>query len=325
MDIGFISAEAKTLHTFFVSIFYTLSTILLLIGVLLEYFKMPIGGALGFPQLVGRTLIAAILLAAYPEISNMVAAVADAVADKVGDLNSFHHLLESAGAALKEHSWSWTSVGDTLLSVVSYLAYFVLYITVFFFDAAIVYCLVLLYIFSPLMIAFYILPATSGMTTGLFRTLFEIASWKIVWSVLGTLLWSTALNNFKNSGQGNFITLLALTLMLTLSIVLTPMVVRNLISGALSGIASQTAGLAAMGLSAGFLTPAAIAGGAKMATAKTGGWALKTTGQGLSKSWKATKSAGSQIRKTFSSPSYASLPNNVIQFPKRDSDSKKKE
>lgn len=75
MDIHFISAEAKTLHTFFVSIFYTLSTILLLIGVvLLEYFKMPVGGSLRFPQLVGRTLIAAILLAAYPEISNMVAA-----------------------------------------------------------------------------------------------------------------------------------------------------------------------------------------------------------------------------------------------------------
>jgi hypothetical protein len=44
---------------------------------------------------------------------------------------------------------------------------------------------------------------TAGMTTGLFRTLFEIVSWNIVWSVLGTLLWSTALNNFKYPGQGN--------------------------------------------------------------------------------------------------------------------------
>jgi len=66
MDIHFISAEAKTLHSFFVSMFYMLSTILLLIGVLLEYFKMPVGGSLSFPQLVGRTFIAAILLAAYP-------------------------------------------------------------------------------------------------------------------------------------------------------------------------------------------------------------------------------------------------------------------
>ncbi len=325
MDIGFISAEAKTLHSFFVSMFYMLSTILLLIGVLLEYFKMPVGGSLSFPQLVGRTFIAAILLAAYPEISNMVAAVADAVADKIGDLNSFHHLLESAGAALKEHSWSWTSVGDTLLSVVSYLAYFILYITVFFFDAAIVYCLVLLYIFSPLMIAFYILPQTAGMTTGLFRTLFEIATWKIVWSVLGTLLWSTALNNFKNPGQGNFITLLALTLMLTLSVILTPMVVKSLISGALSGIAGQTAGLAAMGLSAGFLSPAAVAGMAKIGTKKVGSWALKTTGQGLSKSWKATKQSSSQIRKTFSSGPSAQLPNNVIPFPKKDPQPPKKD
>lgn len=318
MDISFISAEAKTLHSFFVSMFYMLSTILLLIGVLLEYFKMPVGGALSFPQLVGRTFIAAILLAAYPEISNMVASVADAVAEKIGDLNSFSNLLQGAGNALKEHSWSWTSVGDTLLSVVSYLAYFILYITVFFFDAAIVYCLVLLYIFSPLMIAFYILPQTAGMTTGLFRTLFEIATWKIVWSVLGTLLWSTALNNFKNPGEGNFITLLALTMMLTFSIILTPLVVKSLISGALSGIASQTAGLAAVGMSAGFLTPAAVAGMAKVGTKKAGSWALKTTGQGLSKSWKATKQTHSQIRKTFSSNPSAKHPNNVIQFPKKD-------
>jgi hypothetical protein len=318
MDMSYISAEAKTLHNFFVSIFYIVATILLLIGVLIEYFKMPIGGSLGFAQLVGRTLIASVLLAAYPEISNSVATVADAIAAKIGDLNSFHNLLESAGAALKQHSWSWTSIGDTLLSVVSYLAYFILHMTVFFFDAAIVYCLVLLYIFSPLIIAFYILPQTASLTSGLFRTLFEIATWKIVWSVLGTLLWSTALNNFKNAGQGNFITLLALTLMLALSIVLTPLVVKSLISGALSGIASQTAGMAAMGMSAGVLSPVAIAGAAKVATAKTGSMALKATGAGLSKTWSATKNANSQIRNTLRANPQEPQPKNVIQFPKPD-------
>jgi hypothetical protein len=190
--------------------------------------------------------------------------------------------------------------------------------TVFFFDAAIVYCLVLLYIFSPLMIAFYILPQTASLTSGLFRTLFEIATWKIVWSVLGTLLWSSALNNFKNGGQGNFITLLALTLMLALSIVLTPLVVKSLISGALSGIASQTAGMAAMGLSAGALSPVAIAGTAKVVTAKTGSMALKATGAGLSKTWSATKNANSQIRNTLRANPQEPPPKNVIQFPKPD-------
>ena len=217
MDISWISSQAQQIHTFFVSIFYILATILLALGVLIDYFKMPIGGAPSFVQLVGRALIAAILLVAYPEISNTVAAVADAVADKLGSINSFTSVLQSAGAALKQHSWSWTSIGDTLLSVVAYAAYLILYVTVFFFDAAIVYCLTLLYIFSPLMIAFYILPGTSSMTSGLFRTLFEVATWKIVFAVLGTLLWSTALNDFSHSGQGNFITLVALTLMLAFS------------------------------------------------------------------------------------------------------------
>lgn len=295
MDISWISGEAKTLHDFFVSIFYLLSTILLLIGVLIEYFKFPLGGTPGFSQLVGRVLVAAILLAAYPEISNTVAAVSDSVAEKIGNLNSFHHVLESAGAALKEHSWSWTSIGDTLLSVVSYAAYLILYVTVFFFDAAIVYCLVLLYIFSPIMIAFYILPQTAPMTSGLFRTLFEVATWKIVFAVLGTLLWSTALNNFKNSGQGNFITLLALTLMLTFSVVLTPIVVKSLISGALSSMATQTAGLAAVGLSAGFLSPVAMAGLAKAGTAKAAGSTLKLAGRG----YQASKKGLSKVKSNF--------------------------
>ena len=296
MDISWISSEAKNIHTFFVSIFYILATLLLLIGVLIEYFKMPIGGMPAFTQLIGRALIATILLIAYPEISNAVAAVADSIAERLGDVNSFSNVLTSAGAALKQHSWSWTSMGDTLLSIVSYLAYLILYLTVYFFDAAIIYCLILLYIFSPLMIVFYILPQTASLTGGLFRTLFEVATWKIVWCVLGTLLWSTALNNFKQSGQGNFITLLALTLMLTFSILMTPVVVKQLISGALSSIATQTAGLAAMGMSAGLMSPAALAGLTKVGTKKVVAASGRFVGKGLKTS---AKFAGSTIRNRF--------------------------
>lgn len=299
MDISWISSEAKTIHAFFVSIFYVSATVLLLLGVLIEYFKMPLGGVPAFTQLIGRTLIAAILLVAYPEISNAVAAVADAVSEHLGSMNNYHQVLQAAGAALKDHSWHWTSLGDTLLSVVSYAAYLILYLTVFFFDAAIVYCLVLLYIFSPVMIVFYILPQTAGMTSGLFRTLFEVASWKIVFSVLGTLLWSTALNNFQNSHQASFITLLALTLMLAFSILLTPLVVKNLIGGALSGMASQTAGLAAVALSAGALSPAALAGATKLTTVKAAKFSGRMSGKIISKGYQGGQLVGKKIKNRF--------------------------
>jgi hypothetical protein len=309
MDLHWISAEAKTIHDFFVSIFYTLATVLLLIGIITEYFKFPLGGAPAFSQLIGRALVAGILLAAYPEISNTIATVADAIAEKLGSLNTFHEVLKSAGSAVENHSKSWTSLTDSLLALVSYGAYAILYVTVFFFDAAIVYCLVLCYVFSPLMIAFYILPQTAGMTKGLFRTVCEIATWKIVWSVLGTLLWSTALNNFKNGGEGNFITMLALTLMLAFSIMLTPLVVKSLIGGAIAGIAAQTAGLAAMGLSAGLLSPAALAGLAKAGTKKATLGTAKFIGNKVAKTYQATRGRSrplpmsSFVRKFPSSPS----------------------
>jgi hypothetical protein len=299
MDISWLSTQAKEIHTFFVSIFYLMATVLLLVGILIEYFKLPIGRMPAFSQLLGRALIAAILLAAYPEISNTVAAVADAVANRLGSINTYSSVLTSAGAVLKDHSWSWTSLGDTLLSVVAYAAYLLLYVTVFFFDAAIVYCLVLLYIFSPVMIVFYILPQTASLTSGLFRTLFEVAAWKIVWCVLGTLLWSTALHDFQVKGQ-NFITLLALTLMLALSILLTPIVVCNLISGALSSIASQTAGLAAIGMSAGVASPAAVAGMTKTGTAKAYGWGFKKTLHGTKKAYRGAKVAPRFVKGQFS-------------------------
>lgn len=105
------------------------------------------------------------------------------------------------------------------------------------------------------------LPQTASITGGLFRSLFEVATWKIVWCVLGTLLWSSALNNFNQPETlNNFIVQLALTLMLAFSILLTPLVVKSLISGAVSGVATQAAGYAALTMTAGAASPAAVSG-----------------------------------------------------------------
>lgn len=298
MDISWLSAQAKDIHSFFVSIFYAIAALLLVIGVLIDYFKMPIGGVPTFGQLVGRALIAGILLSAYPQISNWICAVADAVAEHLGSVNNYEKVLEVAGSTFKDHSWSWTSIGDTMLSVTAILVYFVLYLTVYFFDAAIIYCLVLLYVFSPVMIAFFILPQTASMTAGLFRTLFEIAAWKIVFAVLATLLWSTALHDFNTQGN-NFITLLALSLMLAFSLLLTPLVVRQLMSGAISGIASQVAGLSAAGLTAGMLTPATLSKVTKAAVAKPTGFAAKQAWQGTKWAYKGAKSSSHKALNHF--------------------------
>lgn len=289
LDLVWLTAEAKDMHAFFVSIFYGLVAVLLALGIALEYLNISIGKIPNFPQLVGRVFIAAILLVAYPDISNTIASIGDMIADRVGDLSHWTLIYEKTKTTFKTVTWSWTSVGDIAIWVISYLLFFLLYVTVFFFNAAIVYCILTLYIFSPLIIAFYVLPQTAGAVKTLFQTLVEVVSWKICFSVFTTLIWSSALHNFKTDGQ-NFITVAAFSIMLILSIILTPLIVRSIISGSLASTASLLAGGSAAIMSAGYLTPAVLAGLAQngIKKAATGSASLmkkglQSTGRSVSK------------------------------------------
>ncbi len=206
-DIAWLATEAKKIHEIFSGYFNLIVTVLMLLGVAIEYFKWPIGQVPNFGTLVGRALIASILLHAYPEITNTIADFADAISGKIGDLNNFKLILDRMGDKLGELSWSWVSVKDTVMLLLSFLTFFILYFSIHIADSFYIYVWVMLYVFSPLLIALYVLPITAGATSGLFKSLIEVACWKIVWSVIATLLWSAALSQINQDGsQISFLT-----------------------------------------------------------------------------------------------------------------------
>jgi len=267
MDLAWITSQSRMIHDIFEGIFFAVAGLMLAIGVVTEYFKAPIGGVPAFGQLLGRTFVATVLLVSYPEIANAIADVANSLASKLGDLNQYKEVLDKAGSSLEKVSWSWGSVGDAFVFVISYLAFFILHVTVYFFDAAIIYAWMLLYIFSPLLIVLFIHPVTAPATGALFRSLFEVSAWKIVWSVLGTLLWSSAVHNFdpQNDNQ-NFITQLTFTIILSLSVLCTPIVVRSLLTKGVAGLSGTLTGAAGTALVASAAGPASMSA---LATAPT--------------------------------------------------------
>ncbi len=266
-DLSWLSQEAKLLHAMFEQVFYGLVLVFFLLGVVLEYFKLPLGGMPQFSTLVGRCLIAAILLVTYPEISNAIADLTDALSNQIGSLNSIKLVLTRYYDKLFEFQMSWTSIKDSVLMLISFATFFLLYISVYIADAAITYAWVLLYVFSPLLIALFVLPVTSSATKALYRTLFEIGAWKIVWSVLATLLWSSALSQINQPQNNiNFITAVSFNLILAGSLLLTPLVVNALAGAGLASLAAQTAGIAA---GAAAFSPGQLVSG--MAKKKIGG------------------------------------------------------
>jgi hypothetical protein len=245
-DISWLSQQAQMLHAMFENVFYGMALILLMLGIVSEYFKLPLGGMPQFGHLIGRLLIATILLTSYSEVSNVIADFTDALCDQLGSLNNIKLVLGQYWDKVNHLQISWISLKDSVLMIISFVTFFLLYISVYIADAAITYAWVLLYVFSPILTALYVLPATAGATKALYRSLFEVSAWKIVWSVLATLLWSAAMSQINNAGnQINFITAVSFNLILAASLLMTPFVVNALAGAGIASMAAQMAGTAA--------------------------------------------------------------------------------
>lgn len=273
IDLNWLSQEAQNIHAVFESLFYGIAVVLVLLGIVTEILSMPIGSFGWTPQLVGRVLIAAFLLHSYPEVTNALSDFTDALATKIGGFNEFHHVLDRMGDQLKTLTWSWISIKDALILAFSFITFFLLYISVFIANAGVIFVWLLLYVFSPILIVFFVLPVTSHITKALYRALIEVCAWKVVWATLAALLWSSALSEI-NKSDVNFLTVICLNIILALSLLFTPIIVNVLASKGLSSAASSAMGMAA-GVAA--FTPGALA--TKMTKkAATKGWSLGSAG-----------------------------------------------
>ena len=264
MDMHWLANEARQIHDLFYSTFFSIVLVLLLVGVITSFFKLPMGQVPELMQLVGRAVIAAFIMAAMPEIMNCLADITDQLSRQVGQLNNLKLVVARLGEKLGTMTWSWVSVKDSAILLISYLTFFLLYVSVYVANSMYLFAWTLLYIFSPLLVAGFTLPATASATKGLFQSMIEVCFWKIGWSVLATLLWSFALSEV-NSPQYNvdFLTAILLNLMLAFSVLIVPMVVRSLIKGGVSNVASSLGGAI---LATAALTPTSLLQAAKGAT-----------------------------------------------------------
>lgn len=261
LDFTWLAAEAKTIHFIFSNLFYSMITFCLLVGVFIEFFKLPIGGLPSFTPLLGRSVIAVIMLSSFPEFLNLVGDLTDGLSSKIGELNEFKYVLNRMGDQLDKLTWSWTSVKQMTIVAISFIAFFILYISVYVSEAIYFYSWTLLYIFSPLCFALYVLPQTQNAALGIYKAIIKVASWKVVWSVLATLLWSAALTDLEKLGDNaNFLTVILFNLMLAGSLLFTPLI-SNLLFGGNFAQAATKAGSFAVG--------SAMMGAGKLMNAKS--------------------------------------------------------
>jgi hypothetical protein len=229
------------LHQTFVSIFYLMLPVAFALALVMDWMRNP-GGSPDFLNTLKRAVISTLLVTAFPEISELILSITSGIAVRVSDLSGLDSMIQMAAQKTKNYSMSPFSMvlgfNDLMLAVISFVSYLVLYFAQFITVAIFHFVWTLLYILSPLLILFHLFPGTSNITQNLFRSMMEVASYKIIWAVLSMMITHLPLGN-AYAAEGNYLTVILLNFVIAIAMLSTPLIVKSLIGAGLTS-ASET-------------------------------------------------------------------------------------
>jgi type IV secretory pathway VirB6-like protein len=138
-----------------------------------------------------RAFLATLLVAGFQEISDTILAVTTAIADRISDMNGWDVFFQMAQTKAKSYT-NGASVlilgfNDLVIALLSYASYVGVYIARYVTVATYHFMWIFLSILSPLLILMTLFRGTSQITVNLFKSLIEVACWRIVWAVMSVM------------------------------------------------------------------------------------------------------------------------------------------
>jgi hypothetical protein len=276
-NMNVLGSLVQNLHQGMSALFYVMMPVLILISIISNYLK---SGDADFPDIVKRALVASLLLAMFPEVSNLILDVCDGIALKIDNMSGLETFMRMAQE--KSHSYSAAKnvlllkFDDLFMAILSFGSFMLLYVARYITIALYYFYWILLSILSPLMILCYLFPQTSNITTNLFKGLIEVASWKILWAVMSAMLTSLSFGNAYQT-EGSYLTLIVMNFVIALALLFTPLIVKSLIGSGLQGSAQTigtTAALAMVSLPA---RMAAVKQVSREVVSNTHSWATRNS------------------------------------------------
>ncbi|WP_415061574.1 hypothetical protein [Bdellovibrio sp.] len=243
MDV--LGSLVRDLHQMLSNFFYMALPVLIALSVCISVLK---GGGPDYVDVLRRALVAALLLASFPEVSGWILDLCDGIANKIDSMAGLEAFMRMAEEKSRSYSGAQNVLllkfNDLFIAVLSFASYVLLYVARYLTIALYYFFWVMLSVLSPLMILCYMFPATAGITKGLYRGLIEVASWKIIWAIQSAMLAALSVGNIYKT-EGSYITLTVLNFVIAIGLLCTPMLVKSLIGGGLQNAASTVGSVAA--------------------------------------------------------------------------------
>lgn len=265
-EFELLGSLMRDLHQEFVRMYYLFLPVFFALAVVVAWVKSPTGSP-EFVDIIKRTVVATVLLVAFPDISKAILFVADGVAEKIDSMNSLDHVIRMAQEKSEGYSMSVSSIilqfNDLIIATLSFLSYIILYIARYITIAMYHFFWVFFSVSAPLLLLFNLFEGTQQITKNLFKGMIEVACWKIVWAILGAMLLALSFGDAYRA-EGNYLTLIVMNFVIAVAMLMTPMMVKSIVG---SGLQSMSSALGAAAVTAIAAAPAKAAAGIRTSRA----------------------------------------------------------
>lgn len=195
-------------------------------------------------KLIKRTIISILLLLTFDDCMNAIAQLADGVAEKINGLAQLKAVLAETGRVIEAQETGWLEFRQWVIFFINFFAYCVAYLGFFLSEAIVHFVWAILFICSPLMILMFVYEKTAYVTHNLYKGLVNVASWKVLWSILAVLLLKL-MTTPQTGGADNFLTTAIINLCVGISMLFVPFATKSLLNDGMVGMASMATGLTA--------------------------------------------------------------------------------
>lgn len=181
-----------------------------------------------------RLFLVALLLVAFPTIAEFAQTLGVEVAKSIDDMTGIDAVLDAASKRADLYSFDLEGLinlgSDLLVGGLVLISFVILVVARFFLLAFQHFYWFLLVALGPFLILGSLFEASSGITKGLFKSMFQVACWPVIWSVLSAFLKAMPFAS-AYSVEGNLVTVITLNLIIAVALLFSPFIVSQLADG----------------------------------------------------------------------------------------------
>lgn len=181
-----------------------------------------------------RLVLVALLLVSFPMIAEFSQTLGVEVARSIDDMTGIDMVLEAASKKAESYSFSIQSLlnigSDFVMGLLVSVSFVILVVARFFLLAFQHFYWLLLVALGPFLMLGTLFESSSGITKGLFKNMFQVACWPVIWSILSAFLKALPFASTYHT-EGGLITIITLNIIIAVALLFSPFIVSQLCEG----------------------------------------------------------------------------------------------